>query len=195
MTAQDVKEYFAQSPLGAQRLINDQRELAHRYGPPSVAFQDIVAMQVRSFLVLVPCISLHSIPLVPKITLFVLCRKGRWHSGCQKRLLCKHAHSKIYSVYCRPRLCLRLPLVTGESPIAALKIALPCHATPFKTVPHAKIFYIASGDLPQAADRARKELESTVRRKIPRLPIFLLPSRYSFPRRSNPGAGGSWPST
>ena len=56
MTPESVKEYFSQSPQGAQLLIDNQRELAHKFGPPSIAFQDWVGVQVKSH----ACHSIHA---------------------------------------------------------------------------------------------------------------------------------------
>lgn len=46
MTAESVREYFAESPQRAQMLVDNQRELAHKFGPLSVAFQDWFGVQV-----------------------------------------------------------------------------------------------------------------------------------------------------
>ncbi|KAK9905595.1 hypothetical protein WJX75_002710 [Coccomyxa subellipsoidea] len=119
---QDVKEYFAQSPQGAQMLMDNQRELAHKFGPPSVAFQDFVGVQEDK-------------------VAFWVSEKAAVQACSLQNIFSPVTSKALY-----------------KSPI---------------------------GGLHNAADRARKQLNST-RRKIPRLPIFLLPSQYWLPRRPKP---------
>ncbi|CAL8472166.1 g11708 [Coccomyxa elongata] len=120
MTPDSVKQYFAQSPQGAQLLIDNQRELAHKFGPLSIAFQDWVGVKEQK-------------------VAFWVSKKGALRACSTENIFC--------------------PAPNGSQ-----------QTTPI-------------GGLWQAAGRQRQQLDSVVRRQIPRLPIFLLPSQFWFPHR------------
>ena len=44
MSAAEVREYIAAAPKAVQRLVDAQREMAARFGPASLAFQDWLAV-------------------------------------------------------------------------------------------------------------------------------------------------------
>jgi len=55
MTAETVRQYFAEFPQRAQMLIDEQREVVHKFGPLSVAGHDFFGVQVLLCSEWTPC--------------------------------------------------------------------------------------------------------------------------------------------
>ena len=207
MRAAEVRDYMAAAPKGAQRLVDAQREMAARFGPASLAFQDWLGVHAGRLALFVTrqaadraCHAAGLFNAAPGQTLRAVLDgaalslvSGYHHATPQHGHDCLHlpdhqqpgrdgartAGRLVSNPHCAAMLCTCDPLGCSK-PWAQADMSTTRCAT---CVTEKGRVAVCAGtmDLASSAQAQGERAGRMVRKRIPRIPLFLLPPQLWHP--------------